>query len=107
MWEIMERANTGPFCEDDDFVFKIFMPKMREVIQKYSIKYDPDSPVPNDDDLADRVWQAAVEFFLEVGVLNVDTHRRIMVIRCPLHNSNAQLPFRHWWIHSPASAAFL
>ncbi|OQY23431.1 MAG: hypothetical protein B6I35_03700, partial [Anaerolineaceae bacterium 4572_32.2] len=79
MWEIMERANTGPFCEADDFNYKVFMPKMKEVIKKYDIKYDPDNPVPSDDDLADRIWQAAVEFFLEVGVLNVDTHRRIMV----------------------------
>ena len=79
MWEIMERASTGPFCENDDFFFEVFMPKMTEVIEKYGIKYDPDTPVPDDDDLADRVWQAASEFFLEVGVLNVDTHRRIIV----------------------------
>jgi methylamine--corrinoid protein Co-methyltransferase len=79
MWELMERANTGPFCEDEDFLHKIFMPKMNEVIEKYEIKYDPNHPVPADDDLADRVWQAAVEFFVDVGVLNVDTHRRIMI----------------------------
>ena len=23
----MERADTGPFCEDDEFVYKTFMPK--------------------------------------------------------------------------------
>jgi methylamine--corrinoid protein Co-methyltransferase len=92
MWEIMERANTGPFCEDDDFVFKIFMPKMTEVIQKYGIEYDPDTPIPDDDDLADRVWQAAVEFFLEVGVLNVDTHRRIMVDESELREALYHAP---------------
>ena len=25
MWEIMERANDGPFCEDDDFLYKILV----------------------------------------------------------------------------------
>jgi hypothetical protein len=79
IWELLERANTGPFCENDEFNFNIFMPKIEEVVEKYDIKYDPKNPVPQDDDLADRVWQAARELFLEVGVLNVDTHRRIIV----------------------------
>jgi methylamine---corrinoid protein Co-methyltransferase len=87
MWDLLERANTGPFCENDDFNHKIFMPKMNEVIKKYDIKYDPQNPVTADDDLADRVWQAAVEFFLDVGVLNVDTHRRIMVTRDELNEA--------------------
>lgn len=95
MWEIMERANTGPFCEDDEFLFKIFMPKMKEVIEKYNIKYDPDTPVPADNDLADRVWQAAAEFFLEVGVLNVDTHRRIMVDESELKEALYHAPGRY------------
>lgn len=79
MWEIMERALTGPFMEEQDFIYKRFFPKMQEVIKKYEIKYDPANPVPADDDLADRVWQAAVEFFLDVGVYNQDTHR---IIQC-------------------------
>jgi hypothetical protein len=48
---------------------------MQEVIRKYGIEYDPDTPIPSDDGLADAVWQAGVEFFLQVGVLCVDTHR--------------------------------
>ena len=56
-----------------------FLPKMKEVVRKYDIKFDSASPVPADDDLADLVWQAAVEFFLAVGVHNVDTHRRILI----------------------------
>jgi hypothetical protein len=108
MWEIMERANTGPFCEDDDFLYKIFMPKMKEVIKKYDIKYNPENPVPADDDMADRVWQAAVEFFLDVGVLNVDTHRRMMVSESELKEALYHAPGRYlvgagkdttWWKH--------
>jgi methylamine--corrinoid protein Co-methyltransferase len=106
LWEILERANTGPFCEDDEFIFKIFMPKMKDVIEKFEIKYDPDNPVPDDDDLADRVWQAAVEFFLEVGLLNVNTHRRIMVSQAELQEALYHAPGRYivgagkdsrWW----------
>ena len=75
MWEILERARTGPFCEDEAFTMDRFMPKMQEVIKKYGIEYDPATPIPSDDALADSLWQAGLEFFLEVGVLNVDTHR--------------------------------
>ncbi len=96
MWEIMERAQTGPFCEDDDFVYEIFMPKISEVVEKYEIKYDPAHPVPADDDLADRVWQAAVELFLEVGVLHVETHRRMVVEESELKEALYHAPGRYW-----------
>ena len=77
MWEILERARTGPFCEDEPFIMERFMPKLKEVIKKHGIEYDPATPIPSDDDLADALWQAGLEFFLEVGVLCVDTHRII------------------------------
>ncbi len=96
LWEFLERAHTGPFCENDEFTFKIFMPKVKEVVKKYEIKYDPQHPVPADDDLADRVWQAAVELFLETGVLNVDTHRRILVTESELKEALYHYPGRFW-----------
>jgi len=95
MWEIMERANSGPFCEDDDFTYKLFLTKMKEVIVKYGIQYDPQYPVPADDDLADRIWQAAAEFFLTVGVLNVNTHRRILVDESELKEALYHAPGRY------------
>jgi len=77
MWEILRRAETGQFIEEKDFLMKHFIPTMRKVIKKYEIKYNPQIPVTSDDDLADRVWQAALEFFLEVGIYHQDTHRII------------------------------
>ena len=75
MWEILDRARTGPFCEDEAFTMKRFMPTMQEVIKKHGIDYDPETPIPADDGLADALWQAGIDLFLEVGVLCVDTHR--------------------------------
>ena len=63
IWEILERANTGPHYDEDDFLPKIFTPKLQEVIKKYEIKYDPETPVPADDDLADSVWRAGWELY--------------------------------------------
>jgi hypothetical protein len=96
MWQIMERSQTGPFCEDDDFVYEIFMPKISELVEKYQITYDPEHPVPDDDGLADRVWQAAVELFLDVGVLNVITHRRILLDQAEVREALYHAPGRYW-----------
>jgi methylamine--corrinoid protein Co-methyltransferase len=41
--------------------------------EKYKIVYDPRNPVPSDDDLADRTFQAAVDFVADVGVYCPDT----------------------------------
>ena len=79
LWEILQRSNTGPHCDEDDFLPKIFTPKLQEVIKKYEITYDSKTPVPTNDDLADRVWQAGWELFREVGLYNTDTHRIIQV----------------------------
>ncbi len=79
LWEILQRSNTGPYYDEDDFLPKIFTPKLQDGIKKYEITYDPKTPVPTDDDLSDRVWQAGWELFREVGLYNTDTHRIIQV----------------------------
>ena len=84
LWETMARSQSGPFVEEDYFIKKSLMPTIKNVVKKYDIKYDPSQPVPADDDLADRIWQAAVELFLTVGTYNQDTHRVI-------HFSEAEL----------------
>jgi hypothetical protein len=77
--EIVNRATTGPICTERDFDLGILVPGLRRVIEKYGIKYDPRNPVPADDDLADRVWQAGIELLLETGVYCLDTERRVML----------------------------
>jgi len=50
---VVERALSGPICTERDFDLGIFVPNLRTVIEKYGIKYDPQNPIPADDDLAD------------------------------------------------------
>jgi len=75
--EIYRRATTGEICTENDFDLKRFIPAVRRLVTKHGIKYDRTTPVPSDDDLAERVWQAGKELFLEVGVYCVDTERLI------------------------------
>ena len=78
---VVERALTGPICTERDFDLGIFVPNLRKIMEKYGIKYDPGNPVPSDDDLADRVWEAGLEFLVETGVYCLDTERRILFTR--------------------------
>jgi len=78
---VVERALTGPICTERDFDLGIFVPNLRKIIEKYGIKYDPGNPVPADDDLADRVWEAGLEFLVETGAYCLDTERRILFTR--------------------------
>jgi len=76
--EVLERAQNGPVCLEKDFDLKLIVPELRRVIKDYNICFDPTTPVPEDNSLADSLWQAAMDFYLEVGTLCTDTHRRIL-----------------------------
>jgi len=75
--EIYRRATNGEICAEKDFDLKRFIPAVRRLVKKYGITYDRNTPIPSDDDLVERVWEAAKELFLEVGVFCVDTERLI------------------------------
>lgn len=79
--EIVDRALNGPILPEKDFDQKIFMPKVAELISKYGIKYDCNKPVPSDDDLADRVFQAALDLYTKVGSYCIDSNRTIRFTR--------------------------
>lgn len=75
--EVVRRALNGPITTEKDFDMRRFVPAVRRLVDKYDVEYDPDTPVPWDDDLADRVWEAAKELIAEVGVFCVDSERVI------------------------------
>lgn len=80
-FEIIRRALSGPYYTEEEFDLQVLVPKLREVVKKYDIRYDPANPIPSDDKLADAVFQAALEFYAEVGTYCVDTGRVIRFSR--------------------------
>jgi methylamine--corrinoid protein Co-methyltransferase len=76
-WEIVERAKSGPIMTEENYDLEVLVPKLREVAAKYEIEYDPSSPVQVDDALTRRVFEAALEFYSEVGSYCTDTGRII------------------------------
>jgi methylamine--corrinoid protein Co-methyltransferase len=75
--EILRRAETGPIIEELEFEAKLITSTVKQLIDKYDIKFDGDTIVPSDDDLADRIFQAGMELAVEVGMFCQDTNRRI------------------------------
>lgn len=75
--EVIERAMTGPLVPEKEYDLKVFVPKLRQILKKYDIRYEPEVVVPSDDALADRMFQAGLEFYTEVGTYCTDTNRII------------------------------
>lgn len=73
--EVIDRAVEGPLMSDQDYYLKRYVPELNNVIQKYKIKFNPDTPLPSDDALADTVFDAAIDFFARVGAYCPDTSR--------------------------------
>jgi len=65
----------------ESFDLDVVYATARQLCDKYGIAYRPETPVPSDDELADRVYQAAVDFVVEVGVFCPDTGRVIRFTR--------------------------
>ncbi len=76
MWEVFSKVEDGPFYKNqNEWMMKSFIPEMRRVVKEHDIKWDGKTIVNCDDDLADRLWAAAKDFFLSVGVYHADHHR--------------------------------
>jgi methylamine--corrinoid protein Co-methyltransferase len=79
--DVCERAEKGPLMTERDFELEVFIPKLRQVANEYGIQYDSTTPVPADNDAADNLYEAAVDFLARVGVYCQDTNRVIQFTR--------------------------
>jgi methylamine--corrinoid protein Co-methyltransferase len=79
--EICRRLEAGPKMKRETFDLDVVFANASRLSEKYKITYNPTNPVPSDDDLADRTFQAAVDFVVETGVYNPDTSSIIRFAR--------------------------
>lgn len=79
--EICRRISAGPKMDQESFDLDVVFANAKAVCKKHNIVYDPATPVPSDDDLADRVFQAAVDFVVATGVYCPDTSTIIQFTR--------------------------
>jgi len=91
IWEILLRTKEGPFIEEKAFDLSIFR-KAQELQKKYDIKYNPENPLDVDGAMADRVFQAGVEFYIAQGTYCTNTRRVIKLTEQELQAEIAACP---------------
>ncbi len=69
--DFQERSLNGPVMKTDDFDLALSM-KIRELVNKYNIIYNPGELVV-DDATADAVFDAGVELLADVGLYHLGT----------------------------------
>lgn len=75
---VLEKTDTGPIIDEKEWDYQYIGAKVKELVQKYEISWEADTFVPNDDALADRLYQAAWELALESGVLCINTKKQML-----------------------------
>ncbi len=75
--DVYAGALEGPVTSEKEFTLKHFVPALKDVVNAYGIKYDRENPVPWNDDTADNLYDAAIDFLGRVGVYCMDTNRVI------------------------------
>jgi methylamine---corrinoid protein Co-methyltransferase len=76
--DIVQRSLDGPIIEEEDFNNQSISQGLARVVAEYEIEVNPDNIINQDDDLADRVWDAAVDFLATSGVYCQNTGRVIL-----------------------------
>jgi methylamine---corrinoid protein Co-methyltransferase len=75
--DLIERFNTGVQITKDDWDLDHVAMPIRRLVKKYNLKWSPEKVVPDDPDLADRVFQAALELASQAGSYSLSTGRAI------------------------------
>ncbi len=89
--ELVKRSEQGPYIKESEYEKKL-VSLVAELVKKSDLKFDPEELVPADDGLADRLWQAGLDLFLELGVYNQSTERLIKFSRDEVLDEVAAAP---------------
>jgi len=75
--DVLEKTQEGPICKVKDWDFKIVPSKTALMLKEHGLDkvYDPNTPIPSDDGLADDFWEAGFRLALELGMFCPETER--------------------------------
>jgi len=89
--KIVQRSENGPYMKESEYDMALAR-LVTQLVRSHGLAFDPRVPVPADDDLADRLYRAGVELFVEMGVYNQSTQRRILFERSEVEATLAAAP---------------
>ncbi|MEM2897508.1 MAG: monomethylamine:corrinoid methyltransferase, partial [Candidatus Bathyarchaeia archaeon] len=92
LFDIVERSRRGSLVKESDFEAKLLPNRLKELVNEYDIRRDPEVLIPSDNDLADSVFKAAYDLILDLGVYCTDTGRIIKIYEEDLKEALNSLP---------------
>lgn len=92
--QMMERVKNGPPCKTEDWDYKIIPKTVREILKKYDLigTYNPETPVNQDMELADRFFEAGLELAERIGLHCTDTQTQILFSKDELLRALKEAP---------------
>ncbi len=90
---ILDKADNGQYIEERDWDRIYIQKPINELLNKYQISWKRDQYwVSDDNDLADRVFEAGMELAIRSGVYCIDTKRQMLWSRDELEGFLATIP---------------
>jgi len=90
--DIMEKALNGKPMSETDYQLKVFAPKVQEKVREHGIKFDRENPIPQDNSMADEVFEAGLELLLDVGAFCTSSGRTITFTEQEIRESLRRAP---------------
>lgn len=90
--DIIDRSLQGPVVSETEFDLQHVSHGIQQTIKKYDIRLDGNHIVNQDDELADRLFEAAVDFLTECGIFCTSTGRVINFDREEIRSIIKQAP---------------
>ncbi len=76
IFEVLYRANEGPYVKEKEFDMKLFNTTSR-LVKEYGIKFSKEEIVTENNEMADGVFEAGLQLAVEMGMLCFNTSRVI------------------------------
>jgi methylamine--corrinoid protein Co-methyltransferase len=90
--DVMEKALNGKPMSETDYQLRVFAPKVQEKVKEHKIKFDPSNPIPNDNSLADDIFEAGMELLIDVGAYCTTSGRVISYTEAEIKNALRTAP---------------
>jgi methylamine--corrinoid protein Co-methyltransferase len=90
----LDRAHSGPVVSVKKWDVEWVPGKISDILERFRLggTCNPQEPINDNDELADRFFQAAFELALELGILCIDTERVIRFSRDELERAIGEAP---------------
>lgn len=90
--DIINLSNQGPQITKEQWDFDFVTMTTRQLVKKYQLGWQKDQIICNDENLADRVFQAGLELASQLGAYCLSTKRRLIFDKKDLEWGLANMP---------------